>query len=182
MYVAVTSGDVDTCLYGLSAVQYQTLLEIKQQADADINRLRVNVQEAQQQLAMPFYKKSVMVAKVRRLPTNAACHACSTDHQAIVLPKDPMCDGWAAESSLGDATGASDRSSFPTIRVRQRVRCRRRCETQCPDLHGTAPVPGTIEQRPPQEEPLLLVDFDDYIPYPITTPKFIPGFLDSRQR
>jgi hypothetical protein len=55
VYAAIRSGDVDTYLYGPAAVQYQTQLKIKRQADADIRRLRAKIQDAKQQLSMPFY-------------------------------------------------------------------------------------------------------------------------------
>jgi hypothetical protein len=55
VYAAVKTGDVDTYLYGPAAVQYQTLRKIKQQADAELGRLRSKAEEARRQLAMPFY-------------------------------------------------------------------------------------------------------------------------------
>ena len=55
-YVAIKTGDVDTYLYGPAAVEYQTRVRIKRQADADIARLRTKVTDAKQQLAMPFYR------------------------------------------------------------------------------------------------------------------------------
>ena len=59
VYAAVRSRDVDIYLYGPAAVEYQTLLKIQRQADADINRLRIKIQEGKQQLAMPFYNVRV---------------------------------------------------------------------------------------------------------------------------
>jgi hypothetical protein len=53
-WVAFKSGDIDTYLYGPAAIEYQTRLRIKKQADADIARLLVKVRDAKVQLAMPF--------------------------------------------------------------------------------------------------------------------------------
>jgi len=55
VYGAIRSGDVDTYLYGPAAIEYQTKMNIKRQADADISHLRAKIQDAKQQLSMPFY-------------------------------------------------------------------------------------------------------------------------------
>ena len=59
VYAAIRSGDMNIYLYGSAAVEYQMKLKIKQQADAEINRLRTKIQEARQQLGMPFYQARI---------------------------------------------------------------------------------------------------------------------------
>lgn len=55
VYAAAKTGDVNIYLYGPAAIEFQTKMKIKNQAEADIKRLRAKVQVAKQQLAMPFY-------------------------------------------------------------------------------------------------------------------------------
>lgn len=52
---AIKTGDVNIYLYGPAAIDYQTKMRIKNQADADIQRLRVKIKTAQEQLDMRFY-------------------------------------------------------------------------------------------------------------------------------
>jgi hypothetical protein len=52
---AIKTRDMNIYLYGPAAIEWQTKMRIKNQADADIRRMLVKVQDAKQQLAMPFY-------------------------------------------------------------------------------------------------------------------------------
>jgi hypothetical protein len=56
---AVKTGDVNIYLYGPAAIEYQTKMKIKTQADADIKRLQAKIQVAQRQLGMPFYNARI---------------------------------------------------------------------------------------------------------------------------
>ena len=56
---AIKTGDVNIYLYGPAAIEYQTKMRIKNQADAEIRRLQTKIDEAKQQLAMPFYNARV---------------------------------------------------------------------------------------------------------------------------
>jgi hypothetical protein len=56
---AVKTGDVDIYLYGPAAIEYQTKMRIKNQADAEIRRLQTKIDAAKQQLSMPFYNARV---------------------------------------------------------------------------------------------------------------------------
>ncbi len=52
---AIKSGDVNIYLYGPAAVEFQTKVRIREQAESEIRRLQAKVHDAQRQLAMPFY-------------------------------------------------------------------------------------------------------------------------------
>jgi hypothetical protein len=51
-------ADVDFYLYGSDAVAYRTAMQIKDQADRDITKLKGTI-AARQQAGMPFYRKVV---------------------------------------------------------------------------------------------------------------------------
>lgn len=56
---AIRTGDVDVYLHGAGATTYREKLQIKQQADADIQRLQARIQAAEQQLAGAWYRARI---------------------------------------------------------------------------------------------------------------------------
>ena len=55
VWTAIQESDLDFYLYGADATAHKTRVPIKQQADAEIGRLRTKIHDARQQLAMASY-------------------------------------------------------------------------------------------------------------------------------